>query len=94
MAQFFTTSALANHQVGLVICRALHALGELPESELKKLLIPKFSEDDKTTQWDDSLKALKRVKIVLEEPGIVKLSVEKILIARRLLKSFLGDSLR
>jgi hypothetical protein len=74
MANFFTTIALANHQVGLVICRALHALGEQPESELKKLLIPNFSVVEETQQWDKSVDALTRVKLVTKTNNILTLS--------------------
>jgi hypothetical protein len=73
MANFFTTIALANHQVGLVLCRALHALGEQSEPELKKILIPNFSVTDDTQQWDKSVEALKRVKLITYTNDVLSL---------------------
>jgi hypothetical protein len=52
----------------------LHALGEQPESELKKLLIPNFSVVEETQQWDKSVDALTRVKLVTKTNKILTLS--------------------
>jgi hypothetical protein len=74
MTQFFVTNTLANHQIGLVVCRALHSLGKQSEFELKKLLIPGFAMGQVTPQWDQSIEVLKRVSAIIEKDNVISLS--------------------
>lgn len=76
MTNFFTTVVLSNHQVGLVICRALHTLGSQPETELKKLLIPRFEVDPNKdyVQWLSTVVVLKRSTMINEVNGELVLS--------------------
>jgi hypothetical protein len=68
MIEFFTTNAVANHQVGLIICRSLKALGPRSENELRTLLIPSYGtiENQKYEQWIRTLAILKHTKIITE----------------------------
>ena len=76
MTAFFTQIALSNHQVGLVICRTLRAMGPQPESTLKRMLIPPANttgrEDNQ--QWDHTVSALKRAQLISEDGGSLVLS--------------------
>ena len=68
MIEFFTTNAVANHQVGLIICRSLKVLGPRSENELRTLLIPSYGtkENQKYEQWVRTLAVLKHTKIITE----------------------------
>ncbi len=74
MTSFLTTNALANHQVGLIICRALHEIGPKSDEDLKRMLIPDYSVTPPKSldQWNNTLVALKRTGLVANvEPNLV-----------------------
>jgi hypothetical protein len=75
MTSFLTTNALANHQVGLIVCRALQTLGPKSDNDLRGMLIPNYSVQppEKVDQWDDTLAALKRSEIISEVNGNLNL---------------------
>ena len=64
--KFLTTNALANHQIALVLCRALKTLGPRSESELKNLLVPNhlMQQALKDNQWRDTLAAVTHTELV------------------------------
>jgi hypothetical protein len=66
MTSFLTTIALANHQVGLIICRALQLLGPRSDEDLKLLLIPNYSVTPamNVDQWNNTLEALRRTGLI------------------------------
>ena len=73
MTAFFTSIALSNHQVGLVICRALHALGAQYETDLRKMLVPP---SEAVNQWEDTMAALIRTRVIVETDGQWELTHE------------------
>ena len=73
MTAFFTSIVLANHQVGLVICRALHALGAQSEADLKEMLVPP---PGAINQWEDTMAALIRTRVIVETDGQWELTNE------------------
>ena len=73
MTAFFTSIALSNHQVGLVICRALHALGAQSEADLKKMLVPP---SEAITQWEHTTAGLIRTQVIVESDGKWELTNE------------------
>jgi hypothetical protein len=68
MTSFLTTLALANHQVGLIICRALHTLGPKTDDDLKCLLIPNYlaTPPKGLDQWNNTMEALKRTRVLAD----------------------------
>lgn len=73
MTAFFTSITLSNHQVGLVICRALHALGAQSETDLRKMLVPS---SEAVKQWEDTMAALIRTRVIVETDGQWELTNE------------------
>ncbi len=73
MTAFFTSIALSNHQVALVICRALHALGAQSETDLRKMLVPP---SEAVKQWEDTMAALIRTRVIIDTDGQWELTNE------------------
>jgi hypothetical protein len=74
VTSFLTTNALANHQVGLIICRALHEIGPKSDEDLRRMLIPDYAVTPPKSldQWNNTLIALKRTGLITNvEPNLV-----------------------
>jgi hypothetical protein len=64
---------MMNHEIGLIICRALQKLGATSENDLQKMLIPMFRTEEKNQQWDNTMAVLLRSSLVTESKGLLVL---------------------